>query len=176
MTSTTIHRTERPVPRWAERTARAIPWLGLPVCLWRLPIGFGFLMGMDLPRMELPLWAGVGYVGTLSLLSEAFALLCSCLVRRSGEVVPPWVPGLGGRPIRPSVVLVPATVAGLALTALTADWVLTTFHLAGFEDAPYVNGWWRALAAVVSGLFVLWGPLVLALTFAYYRRRRRVAR
>nr|BFD95661.1 hypothetical protein KitaXyl93_70210 [Kitasatospora sp. Xyl93] len=176
MTSTTIHPTELPVPRWAERTARAIPWLGLPVCLWRLPIGFGFLMGMDVPRMDLPLWAGVGYVGTLSILSEVFALLCSCLVRRSGEVVPHWVPVLGGRNIRPYAVLVPATVAGLALTALTVDWVLAAFQLAGFSEVPYVNGWWRLLAAAVSGLFVLWGPLVLALAFAYYRRRCRVAR
>ncbi|MFJ9952447.1 hypothetical protein [Kitasatospora sp. NPDC091207] len=168
--------TERPVPRWAETVAHVIPLIGLPVCLWRLPIGFGFQMGMDLPRTSQPLWVTVPYVFTLSLLSEAFALLCSGLVRRWGEVVPDFVPVLRGRRIPPAAVIAPATVAGLAFTLLTVDWVLTEFGLAGFSTVEYTNGWWRALAATVSGLFVLWGPLVLALTYAYYRRRCRPAR
>ncbi|MGW1894007.1 hypothetical protein ACWCP6_27700 [Streptomyces sp. NPDC002004] len=99
--------------------------------------------------MEVPLWVGVAYVGTLAL-SETFALLCSCLVRRSGEVVPDWVPVPRGRRIRPAAVLAPATIAGLLLTALTVDWVLTTFSLAGLTDVPYDNGWWKALAVTVS--------------------------
>ncbi|MEV6951164.1 hypothetical protein [Streptomyces sp. NPDC051183] len=170
-TATAGTATERPVPRWAVTVARLIPLIGLPVCLWRLPVGFGFLMGMDVPRAQQPLWLTVPYVLTLSLLSEAFALLCSGLVRRWGEVVPDAVPVFGGRRIAPSVVIVPATVAGLALTLLTVDWVLCILGIAGFSDVGYTNGWWRALAATVSGLFALWGPLVLALTYSYYRRR-----
>jgi hypothetical protein len=81
---------------------------------------------------------------------------------------------LRGRRIRPAAVLVPATIAGLLLTALTVDWVLTTFNLAGVSDVPYVNTWWKVLADTVSGLFSLWGPLVLALTYSYYVRRCRV--
>ncbi|WP_233290418.1 hypothetical protein [Kitasatospora sp. MBT66] len=152
--------TERPVPVWALRTARALPLLALPVCLWRLPFGFGFQMGMDMPREDLPLWVTVPYVLTLSLLSEAFALLCAGLVRPWGERAPAWL------------VVAAGTVAGGAFTALTVQWVLTTFELAGFHEVGFVNGWWRALATVVSGLFVLWGPLILALTYAYHRRRR----
>ncbi|MEU6238217.1 hypothetical protein [Kitasatospora sp. NPDC047058] len=165
--------TERPVPRWAERAARAIPLLGLPVCLWRLPIGFGFQMGMVLPRTSQPLWVTVPYVVTLSLLSEAFALLCFGLVRWWGEVVPGRVPVIGGRRIRPGAVLVPAALAGAGLVLLLADWVLCAFGIAGFHDVGYTNGWWRALALTVSGLFLLWAPLVVALTYAYYRRRCR---
>ncbi|MFB7380724.1 hypothetical protein ACFC6U_19710 [Kitasatospora purpeofusca] len=159
--SATNPTTERPVPVWALRTARALPLLALPVCLWRLPFGFGFRMGMDMPREDLSLWVTVPYVLTLSLLSEAFALLCAAgLVRPWGERAPAWL------------VVAAGTVAGGAFTALTVQWVLTTFELAGFQDVGFVNGWWRAPATVVSGLFVLWGPLILALTYAYHRRRR----
>ncbi|MCZ4119882.1 hypothetical protein [Streptomyces sp. H39-S7] len=37
---------------------------------------------------------------------------------------------------------------------------------------PYAPGW-DTLAMTVSGLLTLWGPLLLALTYAYYRRRCR---
>ncbi|MER5873740.1 hypothetical protein [Streptomyces sp. NPDC002044] len=46
--------TERPVPRWAVRTARAIPFVLLPHCLWRLPFAFGFDMGMIDPNAAAP--------------------------------------------------------------------------------------------------------------------------
>ncbi|MFF4214869.1 hypothetical protein [Streptomyces nondiastaticus] len=175
-TSATVNTgTERPVPLWAERTARLLPLLGLPVCLWRLPIGFDFMMGMDMEPESWPRWAMVTYVGALSLLSEAAALLCRGLVRPWGEVVPRWIPLLGGRRIPPFAAIVPAALGGLFLTLLLADWVLCMFGVAGFSDVPYTSVWWRALAATVSGLFVLWGPLVLALTYAYYRRRCRQA-
>ncbi|MFD0383590.1 hypothetical protein ACFQ2B_18170 [Streptomyces stramineus] len=95
MTNTAISRpavtpsgTERPVPRWAERAARALPLLGLPVCLWRLPIGFGFGMGLDQSGVTQGLWVTVPYVFTLSLLSEAFALLCLGLVRGGARSCP----------------------------------------------------------------------------------------
>ncbi|MEV6978247.1 hypothetical protein [Kitasatospora sp. NPDC093806] len=167
--------TERPVPRWALRTARALPLLALPVCLWRLPIGVGHQMGMELRPTEQPLWVTVPYVLTLSLLSEAFALLCAGLVRPWGEVVPDRVPVIGGRRVPARAVVVAGASAGLGFTLLAVQWVLTTFELAGFEEVGFTNGWWRALATVVSGLFVLWGPLILALTFAYHRRRQPAA-
>ncbi|MCX5198729.1 hypothetical protein OOK31_33415 [Streptomyces sp. NBC_00249] len=163
--------TERPVPRWALTVARLLPLLALPVCLWRLPIGFGFQMGMDVPPAPQPLWVTVPYVLTLSLLSEAFALLCAGLVRPWGEVVSRRVPVLRGRRIPPYAVTVPAALAGLALTLLTVDWVLSTFGIAGFHTVGWTSPGWQLLAATVSGLFALWGPLILALTYAYHRRR-----
>ncbi|MCX5376881.1 hypothetical protein [Streptomyces sp. NBC_00091] len=168
----TLHTTARPVPRWAVTTARLLPLLALPVCLWRLPIGFGFQMGMDTPPTPQPLWITVPYVLTLSLLTEACALLCAGLVRPWGETVPAWVPVLRGRRIPPYAVTVPAALAGLGFTFLTVDWALCVFHIAGFSDVGFTNGWWQALSVTVSGLFVLWGPLILALTHAYHRRRR----
>ncbi|MEV5243073.1 hypothetical protein AB0K89_28755 [Streptomyces cinnamoneus] len=167
----TIKHTERPVPAWAERLAHLMPLIGLPVCLWRLPIGFGFQMGMATDPDPHSLWITVPYVCALSLLSEAFALTCLGLVRWWGETVPPWVPFAGGRRIPPMLVIVPATVAGLLLTGLLADYLLCMFEVAGLSDVPYDNGWWKLLADVVGGLFCLWGPMVLAMTWAYYRRR-----
>lgn len=149
----------RPVQPWARHAARALPLLALPLCLWRLPIGFGFRMGMDVPREDLPLWMTVPYVLALSLLSEAFALLCGGLVRPWGERLPA------------RVVVAVGAVSGAGFTLLAGQWVLTTFHVGGFRDVGYVSGWWRTLAAVTSGLFVLWGPVILALTYGYHRRR-----
>ncbi|MFD0383591.1 hypothetical protein ACFQ2B_18175 [Streptomyces stramineus] len=67
----------------------------------------------------------------------------------------------------------PATLGGLLFTGLLVDWTLTTFGIAGFTNGGFSNIWWETLANVVSGLIVLWGPLVLALTYAYYVRRCR---
>ncbi|MBT2384929.1 hypothetical protein [Streptomyces sp. ISL-11] len=167
--------TLRPVPRWAERVAHAIPLVALPVCLWRLPIAFGFTMGADLGE---PTWGRVAsacYIFGLSVLSEAFALLCFGLVRPWGEVVPGWVPVLRGRRVPPFAVIVPALLGVLVFTALLFDWVVTTFQIGGHATAGFSNDWWRVLAATVSGLFLAWGPLLLALTYGYYRRRCRPA-
>ncbi|MEI5098737.1 hypothetical protein RB200_08810 [Streptomyces sp. PmtG] len=166
--------TARPVPLWAERVARLLPLVALPVCLWRLPIGFGHQMGMDVAPETWPRWQMVAYVASLSLLTEAFALACRGLVRPWGETVPAWVPRLGGRRIPPLLVIVPAALSGLLLTALLVQWVLCAFQIGGFSDVPYTNAGWQLLASVVSGLFVLWGPMVLALTYAYGQRRRQL--
>lgn len=165
--------TERPVPPWAMRIARLLPLLAMPVCLWRLPIGFGYMMGLDVEPLPVGILGGVAYVGTLSLLTELAAFACRGLVSWWGEVVPDWVPRLGGKRIPPVVALVPATIAGLFLLFLFADWVVCTFHIAGFRDGPWDNQGWRILAATVSGLFCSWGLLVPALTYAYWRRRCR---
>jgi hypothetical protein len=70
-------------------------------------------------------------------------------------------------------VIVPALLGGLAITALLVAWVFTTLHIAGFARDRFDNAWWEVLAVSSSGLFVLCGPIVLVLTYAYYQRRRR---
>ncbi|MGW1764235.1 hypothetical protein ACWCQL_09130 [Streptomyces sp. NPDC002073] len=172
MTTHTAHidttATERPVPRWAAVAAHAMPLVALPVCLWRLPIAFGYGMGGEvLPPSP---W-NIPYVVGLSVLSEAFALLSFGLVRRWGEVVPAWIPKLGGSRIPPFAAILPAAVSGLFFTALMVHWAFGAFRLGGADGFPYAEGW-DVLAMTVSGLFTLWGPLLLALTFAYHRRRR----
>ncbi|MFD9903378.1 hypothetical protein [Streptomyces sp. NPDC059063] len=162
--------TERPVPRWALRLARALPLLALPVCLWRLPYAFNYTMGWR-EHHDTSLWLSVPYVFGLSVLTELVALAALVLVRPWGEVFPPRVPFVGGRRVPPALVLAPAALACAVFLGLGVDWVLTAFELID-PGAGYTNVWWKILAAVVSGLFLLWGPIITALTLAYYLRRR----
>ncbi|MEV5243543.1 hypothetical protein AB0K89_31190 [Streptomyces cinnamoneus] len=143
------------------------------MCLWRLPFAFGYTMGWAGHEVKHSVWVMFPYVVGLSVLSEALALLSFGLVRWWGEVVPDWVPVLRGKRIPPFVVIVPAALGGLVITGLLVGWVLATFHIAGFSTVEHTSVWWAALATTVSGLMNLWGPLLLILTYAYYRRRCR---
>ncbi|WP_327352434.1 hypothetical protein [Streptomyces sp. NBC_01304] len=172
-TSKSTTTTDRPVPRWAELVAHAIPLLLLPQCLWRLPFAFGFEMGME--DMDIgSLWISVPYIFGLSLTTEALALLCFGLVRRWGVIVPEWVPVLRGRRIPPYVALVPATLGGLGATLLWGPFLLSVLGVPGFEGPGQAPGAWQLLFNVCVLPATLWGPLVLALTVQYYLRRRPV--
>lgn len=160
-------------PRWTIRLAHLLPLLALPVCLWRLPFTAGFTMGMSMEPMDVGLWAGIAYIGGLSVVSELCLLACMALVLPWGEVIPAWVPVVGGKPMPRYLVVVPATLGGLFLTALLVDWLLVHFQVAGLSGPDFENGWWELLAAVTSGMFVLCGPIVLLLTYLYWRRRGR---
>ncbi|MFE2309758.1 hypothetical protein [Streptomyces sp. NPDC059411] len=172
------HDTERPAPRWAVATAHAVPLVLLPQCLWRLPFAFDFDMGMidpNAPAMPPWYWA-VPYVFGLSVLSEALALLSLGLVRRWGEVAPAWLPVIGGKRVPPLAAIVPATIGGLITTAVSGSFLLAWLHVGGFHALGYSDVRWELLAKVCIGLGGLWGPMVLALTYAYYVRRCRPAR
>lgn len=168
--------TERPVPRWATRLAYALPWLLLPSCLWRLPFAVHFEMGQVHDREMPELWLNVPYVLTLSVLSEVIAILAIGLVRGWGEVVPRWIPFLGGKTVRPMAAVVPAVAGGLILTALFS-WIplgdgrrLTLLGVV--ENAAYVNEGWETLATICIAPLALWGPITIVLGLAYHRRRK----
>jgi hypothetical protein len=163
--------TRRPAPRWALRTAHLIPLLLLPSCLWRLPFAFHFEMGQIPDAAPSPLWISVPYVFGLSVLTEVAALLCVGLVRGWGEVVPAWVPAVGGRRIRPAAVIVPAAAGGLVLTTVSVMMALTWVGV--IDGTGYRNVWWETLAKLCIGPVALWGPMTLALTCAYHVRRCR---
>lgn len=164
--------TERPIPQWALRLAKALPFVVLPHCLWRLPFAFGFSMGVDDPSAPPMPWWGAAYVFGLSVLTEALALLCTGLVSGWGERVPNWVPLIGGRRVPPPAAIIPAALGGVGLVALWDTMPLGWFGLLGFHEVAFTNGWWLLLARVCISPVMLWGPIVLALTYAYYRRRR----
>ncbi|MER5302947.1 hypothetical protein ABT039_26290 [Streptomyces lasiicapitis] len=160
-----------PVPRWAERVAHAIPLLLLPQCLWRLPFAFGYDMGTGTGSIG-SLWISVPYIFGLSLVTEALALLSFGLVRGWGEVVPGWVPLLGGRRVRPVAALVPAVLGGLGATVLFGPFTLGALGV-GFSFDDMDNGALELLFRVCVLPVGLWGPLVLALAAHYCVRRRR---
>jgi hypothetical protein len=162
--------TERPVPRWAYRLAHAIPLMTLPSGLWRFGLVGGSSMGILVDGRPAYL-VGAGekvYVVFLSLFSEAVALIAFGLVKSWGEVAPRWIPLIGGRRVNPYAAIVPATLGGLSLIAI---W---TF---GFRDVftdhfiPFSSPAWKTLMIACYAPLQLWGPALLVLTCAYYRRR-----
>ncbi len=163
---------QRPVPRWAERLAHIIPLLVLPSSLWRWAVAFGFSMGMLDSSGDLSIlrgWPAV-YVAVISLLSEAVALTAFGLVRPWGEVVPAWLPFIGGRPVRPRAAIVPATAGSVALILVwtVGFWEVWTTGQPGAMASPF----WAAVFTVCYAPLNLWGPALLALTWAYRRRRQ----
>lgn len=165
-------RTTRPVPVWAERLAHAIPLLVLPSGLWRLAVAFGFSMGMlndDGSQGVVRGWPAV-YVAAITLVAEGVALTAFGLVRSWGEIVPAWLPIIGGRRVCPKAAIIPATVGSVALMLIwtVGFWDVWTGKQAGSMSSPV----WAAIFAACYAPLNLWGPALLALTWAYHRRTR----
>ena len=163
--------TERPVPRWAYRLAHAIPFLTLPSGLWRLGLVFGSSMGMldDFGRpAHLNGFAEKLYVVCLSIFSELVALTALGLVQRWGEVAPRWLPFIGGRGVAPYAAIVPAILGSLSLMVIWTYGFRDVFtnHFIPFESTP-----WAVLMITCYAPLQLWGPALLVLTWAYFRRR-----
>jgi hypothetical protein len=109
------------------------------------------------------------YVIGLAAVSELVALLTIGLVRPWGERAPAWMPLIGGRrvPHRPV-----AAVALLGSLALTYIW--TGAALAYADDRlgdDFLGSGWEVLFLVAYAPLLLWGPLVAAVTFDFWRRR-----
>ncbi|WP_234371398.1 hypothetical protein [Streptomyces sp. XY431] len=160
-------------PRWAELAARATVWTTVPSGLWRLALGVGIPVGFSGELAEVfenntPGW-GTAYLVTLSGLAEFLAFLTVGLVRPWGEVVPSWIPLIGGRAVRPLAAIVPAAIGSAVLTYIGASSLF-----GGWADQLSDPEAPQGLAAVVMTLCYLpmlaWGPLVAAVTFAYARR------
>src|SRR5687768_5348 len=105
--------------RW---TAKAAALTLLPTGLWRTGIAFGmpsgFAEGNELHQSNFP---GVEsfYLVAISVFAELLGLLTLGLVQRWGEVVPHWVPWLGGRRIPTMAAVVPASVGAALVTLIT---------------------------------------------------------
>lgn len=166
--------TEHPVPRWAYRLAHVIPLLTLPSGLWRLGLVAGSSMGMlddyGRPARLESVWQGV-YIVCLTLFSEAVALTAFGMVKGWGEVVPRWIPWLGGRRVAPYAAIVPATLGALSLIAI---WTYGFRDVFSGDFIPFSSNAAAALMISCYAPLQLWGPALLVLTWAYWRRRRQV--
>ncbi|MFH9068295.1 hypothetical protein [Streptomyces alboflavus] len=167
------------VPQWAWLAALAVPLTAVPSGVWRIASWFLDESTHD-ERGSLPAWLpGWSYMLLLSLVSELFAFTAVGLVTRWGEVFPRWVPFLRGRAVPTMAAVVPAAIGAVLVTVLwtgafvaeAAGVTITGEPLA--EDYPTRQGPWQAAALYVSyAPLLLWGPLLGAVTWAYWRRRR----
>lgn len=165
-------------PRWVVLAAYATTLTVLPSCLWRLSFGV-----LDLPIVEhpdipggaggdlpawFPMWA---YLIFLCMLSETLAFLTVGLVSRWGEVVPRWIPFLGGRRIPPLAAVIPA---GLGATFLIVYSLFALFIAEPNQNfhKTFAHPWQLDLLYTCYVPLLAWGPLLAIVTVAYYRRRR----
>ena len=166
-----MNTTERPVPRWSYRLAHAIPLLTLPSGLWRLGLVFGSSMGMlgtDGQPAYLVGFGGKVYVVCLTIFSELVALTALGLVQRWGEIAPQWLPVIGGRRVHPYAAIVPAVLGSLSLIAI---WTFAFRDVFTDHFIPFSSTGWKALMITCYAPLYLWGPALLVVTWAYYRRR-----
>jgi hypothetical protein len=186
-TWTAAHAPVPGVPGWARTAALLVPLTALPSSLWRiaavtlhLPIEF-FEADDGTGRGDLPSWMPVEvYAVLLSVVTELLAFAAVGLVAPWGEIVPRWIPWLRGRRIPRLTAVIPAALGAVVLTTL---WTWTAVSASVGRDvrgrpmdpdaAVNLDDWRDALAVVAYAPLLLWGPLLGALTVAYWLRRRR---
>ncbi|GAA2259787.1 hypothetical protein GCM10010430_49790 [Kitasatospora cystarginea] len=169
MTVTQLDPSLPPPPRWAVRAAHAAALVTLPSGIWRLLLAAGSTAGYTEAGYQAMGFAGWGavYVVGLSTAGELLALLTLGLVRPWGEVLPRWIPLVGGRRPNPRAVTV---AAGLGAGVLTL--VLTQFAFWWAFPHPNMTPFGNTVAGFLYLPLVAWGPLLAAVTIAHHRRRR----
>ncbi|WP_234430767.1 hypothetical protein [Streptomyces sp. NRRL F-4489] len=147
------------------RVAHVAALTAVPSGIWRIAMGLGIPVGFDTEGLDVPGWFSV-MCGAMSLGTEGLALLTLGLVKPWGEVVPRWMPFIGGKRVAPPAAVIPAALGATALMLLTI---------------PRAHGFGRAHGAptglplvVMDACYapLLWGPLLAVVTISYYRRHR----
>lgn len=125
---------------------------------------------------DIPLEERAYLLAVLPGVQLGLALLTIGLIRPWGEVFPRWLPVVGGRRVPVAFAVGAATTGAVLLLAMISRSLL--MDLLGIEQQPLeplppgctVPGWevmrWYAP-------MLLWPPLLLAVTWHYWHRRRR---
>lgn len=186
---TAAHAPGTGVPRWARIAPYLVTAAVLPSCVWRIaaftlhvPLVDGSLGSGDIPS-GIPGVSLAVYMILLSVFSELVAFTAFGLVARWGEVFPRWIPALRGRPVPRLLATVPAALGSAALTLLWT-WVTVSLSLGRRIDGRprpadgllTVHDWHGVVSIAAYAPLLLWGPLLAALTVAYWKRRPRRSR
>ena len=170
-------RSER-VPTWAKVAAWAVPLTTIPSITWRMITVVGGLVGGGNPCVGpsvTSLGEAVYLVAVLPSVQLGLALLTVGLVRPWGEVLPRWIPVLGGRRV-PLTLAVGAATTGAVLLALVlgSGPVLDALGMPREPLRPLPPGCtppgWDVMRWYLP--LYLWPPLLLAVTWHHLRRRR----
>ncbi|MEQ3553910.1 hypothetical protein WIS52_25835 [Pseudonocardia nematodicida] len=161
--------------RWARRAAYLVSLCTPPSGLWRIAMGLGIPVGYSAERMSAEGYPGWGTVYTIGLavLVQLLAFLTVGLVRPWGEVAPRWIPFMGGRRMRPRVVVAVAGTGAVLLILITLSQFVVWQMI---DESTLGPGDLTGTARTVLGLCYLpllaWGPLLAAVTYDYHRRHR----
>ena len=157
----------------ARRLAHVLALITLPSGLWRIALVAG--LPVVNTAIVLPFSERVQIVG-LSVFAEMLALLSLGLVQRWGEVVPGWLPLIGGRPIHRLTATVPAALGAIALTGVWTFAVVNVLSgtTSGGLDFFFPTVMQKVILLACYVPLLAWGPLLAVLTVAYYRRRTAV--
>lgn len=167
-------RPEPVVSRPIRLAATAAALTLVPSGLWRIAVALGvpsgFAEGDPLHAANFPGALSFYLIG-LSVVAELIGLLSLGLVRGWGEVLPAWVPWLGGRRIPVLAAVVPAALGATAVTLISVFGALTwnSPDTMGSPSAPTGTAYW--VMTLCYAPLLLWGPLLAVATTAYYRRR-----
>lgn len=188
---TTTPETFRPelVPTWAKVAAWSVPATTLPSIIWRMQEVVGGLVTGDNPCVDAdttPLGEKIYLVAGLPSVQLGLALLTIGLIRPWGEVLPRWLPFVGGRGVPVRFAVGAATTGVVLLLILWTFWAFPQLADAlwssmdmdrppGAEPLPAgceVPGWDVARWYLPMAL---WPPLLSAVTWHYWRRRSAVS-
>ena len=156
-------------PRWAIVATHVAALTPVPSGLWRFTLAFGMLAGyteQGYADLNMSGW-GAPYVIVLSVGTECAAVLTLGLVRPWGEVVPRWIPVLGGRAVNARSATVAASLGAAILIVL---WTPFIFWWQLPHDDMTPTG--SMLVGILYVPMVLWAPLLIAVTVSYWRRHR----
>ncbi|WP_052462138.1 hypothetical protein [Nigerium massiliense] len=165
-----------PVQPWARAAAWACLLLPMPSVIWRVAM----LLGADVGFADADAFRGdpglTAYVLGLDVTEVAVGVLCLGLIMRWGEVVPRWVPGLGGRVIHRLVPTVIGGVGNVTLYAIMAGLAAAFVPVwlgqrAGWTPDRGMDSGQRAVLLVCYVPFFLWPVAITPALVGYWRRR-----
>ncbi|HSK97383.1 MAG TPA: hypothetical protein VK891_12260 [Euzebyales bacterium] len=150
--------------RWAVGVAVAMPLLYASTrYAWLLGVPLGISEEFLRAGQRTGLWvAGAG----LATFAVVGALLTLGLVQRWGEMLPRWVPVVGGRRVPPALATAPA--AAVSVLLITAGLGLLRDAVAA--PVPWNPGMWAASQPMLT-VFPVWGVALATATLGYHRRR-----
>lgn len=157
-------------PRWARRAAVLAALTTVPSALWRTAMAAGVPVGVDptyrRANYGFPGW-GTFHVMWLTTLLVGLSFLTLGLVRPWGEVVPRWLPWVGGRHVPPLAAMVPAALGAVALALL---WTTVFLNIGEIFVEFGLDGVERLVVGLCYTPLLLWSPLLAAVTVSYARR------